>query len=70
MAFFIPLAGLLIGLFFYDQEAMEARKVGKHSLWIGFIIWVVLPILLMTALFFIGGLALISWVSSGMSTVE
>jgi hypothetical protein len=69
-ALFIPLAGILTGLLFYDQESTEARKVGKNALWIGFLVWVVLPILAMMALLFLGSLVLASWLSGVMSPVD
>jgi hypothetical protein len=64
------MAGIVIGLLFYDQDSKEARKVGKTALLIGFLFWVVLPILVMTALFFLGSLVLASWLSGVMSPVD
>lgn len=69
-ALFIPMAGIAIGLLFYDQETKEARKVGKTALWIGFLFWVVIPILMMMALCFLGSLVLASWLSGVMSPVD
>ncbi len=70
LSLFIPLAGIVIGLFFYDQESPEARKVGKHSLWIGFLAWVILPIFVTMAVLFLGSMALISWLSGAMGPVD
>ncbi len=61
---FIPMAGILIGILFYDLESKEARKVGKRALTIGFLFWVVLPMLFTLLLLLVGGLALFSWISS------
>ncbi len=67
---FIPMAGILIGLFFYDQTSLEARKVGKQSLWIGFLVWVVFPLFILMALLFIVGLAAASWLSGATSSID
>jgi hypothetical protein len=64
------MAGIAIGLLFYDQESREARKVGKTALWIGFLFWVVLPILMMMAVVFLGSLVLASWLSGVMNPAD
>jgi len=46
LALFVPFAGILTGLFLYDQDSREVRKVGRNCLFIGFLVWVVFPIVI------------------------
>jgi hypothetical protein len=63
LAFFVPFAGILTGLFLYDQDSREVRKVGRNCLFIGFLVWVVFPVLiaLMAAVFL--ALAAVNWIA-------
>ncbi len=63
LAFFVPFAGILTGLFLYDQDSREVRKVGRNCLFIGFLVWVVFPVLmaLMAAVFL--ALAAANWIA-------
>ena len=45
LSLFVPLSGILIGLFLYDQDSRDVRKVGRNCLFIGFLVWVVFPLL-------------------------
>ena len=55
LALFVPFAGILTGLFLYDQDSREVRKVGRNCLFIGFLVWVVFPIVItMVVAVFIG----------------
>src|ERR1700677_1113662 len=64
LAFFVPFAGILTGLFLYDQDSREVRKVGRNCLFIGFLVWVVFPVLiaLMAAVFL--ALAAVNWIAA------
>jgi Na+/proline symporter len=63
LSFLIPFAGIFIGLFLYDQDSREDRKVGRTSLFIGFLIWVVFPILVILGVCLVGSIALLSIVT-------
>jgi hypothetical protein len=68
LAFFVPFAGILTGLFLYDQDSREVRKVGRNCLFVGFLVWVVFPvlILLVVAVFF--ALAAVNWIADMVPT--
>jgi len=66
LSFFIPLCGIFIALFIYDHEDREARRVGRNCLLIGFVFWVLLPSLLLAALFLLVVFTLIGCVASLM----
>jgi Na+/proline symporter len=59
----VPFAGIFIGLFFYDQDSREARKVGRNSLFIGFLIWVAFPLLVLLAFALVGSMTILSVVA-------
>jgi hypothetical protein len=63
LSLFVPLAGILIGLFLYDQDSREVRKVGRNCLFISFLVWVVFPILIMLVVLIFLGLAAASYVA-------
>ncbi len=63
LSFFIPFAGIFIGLFLYDQDSREVRKVGRNSLLLGFLVWVVFPMFVLLGLVFLGTLTALSWLS-------
>lgn len=68
LAFFVPFAGILMGLFLYDQDSREVRKVGRNCLFIGFLIWVVFPVLVMMVVMVFLAMAAASWVASMLPT--
>jgi len=63
LSLFVPLSGILIGLFLYDQDSREVRKVGRNCLFISFLVWVVFPILIMLVVLLFVGLAAASYVA-------
>lgn len=67
LAFFVPFAGILTGLFLYDQESRDVRKVGRNCLFIGFLVWVVFPILIMMVVTIFLALAAASYFTDMMS---
>ncbi|MGH7739576.1 MAG: hypothetical protein ACREL1_05465 [bacterium] len=58
LSFFIPLCGIFIGLFLYDQDSREVRRVGRNSLLIGFVVWVIFPLAVLMLLILAGMVAL------------
>jgi hypothetical protein len=70
ISFLIPFAGIFIGLFLYDQDSREVRKVGRNCLFIGFLIWVVFPILVLMAIFLVGALTLFSWIADALPSAD
>jgi hypothetical protein len=62
----VPLAGILIGLFLYEQESRDARRVGRNALLIGFVLWVILPVAVATLLLVLGAVSALGWFSSLM----
>jgi hypothetical protein len=67
LSVFIPFAGIFIGLFLYDQDSREVRKVGRACLFIGFLVWIVFPLVVLTVLFLVGMLALATLFSQAFS---
>lgn len=70
LSLLVPFAGIFIGLFLYDQDSREVRKVGRNSLFIGFLVWVVFPVLVFAALFLVGTLAIFSWISQALPVAD
>jgi single-stranded DNA-specific DHH superfamily exonuclease len=68
LSFFVPLSGILIGLFLYDQDSRDVRKVGRNCLFIGFLVWVVFPLLVAMAVAFFLALAAIGAIADMMPT--
>lgn len=58
LSFFIPLCGIFIGLFLYDQDSREVRWVGRNSLFIGFVVWVIFPLAILLLVILAGMVAL------------
>ncbi len=63
LAFFVPFAGILTGLFLYDQDSREVRKVGRNCLFIGFLVWVVFPVLILLVVTVCFALAAVNWIA-------
>lgn len=63
LAFFVPFAGILTGLFLYDQDSREVRKVGRNCLFVGFLVWVVFPVLIMLVAAVFLALAAANWIA-------
>jgi len=66
----VPFAGIFIGLFLYDQDSREVRKVGRNCLFIGFLIWVVFPVLFLMVLFLVGAMAVFNWISQALPSSD
>lgn len=60
LALFIPFAGILTALFLYDRDSRQDRLVGRNCLLIGFLVWVLLPVLLFMVLAALTVLGLLS----------
>jgi hypothetical protein len=61
LALFVPFAGILTGLFLYDQDSQAIRKVGRNCLFISFLVWVVFPFLIMLVMTAFLVLAVANW---------
>jgi len=68
LAVLVPFAGIFIALIFYDQDSREVRKVGRNCLLVGFLIWVVFPVLVFLGFLLLGAAAVFSYVSDMMPT--
>ena len=66
LSFVVPFAGILIAIFLYDQDSKAVRRVGRNCLFIGFLIWVVFPLLVMLALFLFGALSVLSIIADNL----
>ena len=60
LSFFIPFCGILVGLFLYDQDSREVRRVGRNCLLTGFLVWVVFPLAIAAALLLVMALTAMS----------
>jgi cation transport ATPase len=60
----VPFAGVLIGLFLYDHASRTVRLIGRNSLLIGFVVWVLMPLALVVLLSLLGALAAMDWLSN------
>jgi hypothetical protein len=70
LSLLVPFAGIFIGLLLYDQESREVRKVGRTCLLIGFLVWVLFPVLVLMTLVLFGTLAVFSWISQAMPSAD
>ena len=70
LSFFIPFSGLLIALFLYDQDSREVRKVGRNCLLIAFLVWVILPLVVLFALLLVTALAFADWFTDLLSPTD
>ena len=68
LSLFVPFAGIFVALLLYDQDSRDVRKVGRNCLLIGFLIWVVFPLLILLTFLFLGVMAAFSWASDMMPT--
>jgi len=59
----VPFAGIFIALFLYDQDSREVRRVGRNCLMAGFLVWVVLPLIIIACLLAMGALFALSFVA-------
>ncbi len=64
----IPFAGIFIALLLFDEETREVRRVGRTCLLIGFLIWVVFPVVVLLGILLVGALTAFSFVSDMMPT--
>ncbi len=70
LSLFVPLAGILIGLFLYDQDSRDVRKVGRNCLFISFLVWVVFPILVMIVILLFFALAAMTMIAGMMPSAD
>jgi hypothetical protein len=70
LSLFIPFSGLLIALFLYDQDSREVRKVGRNCLLIAFLVWVILPLVVLFALLLVSVLAFADWFTDILSPTD
>ena len=70
LSVFVPLAGILIALFLYDQESREIRKIGRNCLLVSFVLWIVFPILVFMLLLLVGIVAAAGLFSSVFSATD
>ena len=68
LSLFVPFAGIFVALLLYDQDSRDVRKVGRNCLLIGFLIWVVFPLMMILTFLFLGAMAAFSWASDMMPT--
>lgn len=68
LSVFVPYAGILIALFLYDRDEKEVRRIGRNCLLIGFVFWVLLPLLIGFLLLIVTLLSMAGWVSDVMDT--
>ncbi|HEY5039174.1 MAG TPA: hypothetical protein VIJ93_08905 [bacterium] len=67
---FIPFAGFFVAYFLYDQDSRDVRKVGRNCLLIGFLLWVVLPVLMVLCLLLVMALTAFSWISDSFPSAD
>jgi hypothetical protein len=53
----VPFAGVVIGIFLYDHDSRSIRLMGRNSLLIGFVVWVLMPLALILLLAILFGVA-------------
>ena len=70
LALFVPFAGILTGLFIYDQDSKAVRKVGRNCLFIGFFVWVVFPLLILMVVGVFLAMAAASWVADMLPAAD
>ncbi len=70
LSLFVPFAGILTGLFLYDQDSKAIRKVGRNCLFIGFIVWVVFPLLILMVVGVFLAMAAASWVADMLPAAD
>ena len=70
LSLFVPLAGILIGLFLYDQDSRDVRKVGRNCLFISFLVWVVFPILVVIVILLFCALAAVTMIADMMPSAD
>jgi hypothetical protein len=60
----VPFAGVVIGIFLYDHDSRSVRLIGRNSLLIGFVVWVLLPMALFVLLALLGAVAAMDWIAN------
>jgi len=60
----VPFAGVVIGLFLYDHDARSVRLIGRNSLLVGFVVWVLMPLALFLLLALLGAVAVMDWIAN------
>ena len=61
---FIPFAGMVVGLFLYEHESVVVRRIGRNSLLIGFIVWVLFPMAIFLLLSLLTAVAAMDWIAN------
>jgi hypothetical protein len=70
LALFVPFAGILTGLFLYDQDSKAVRKVGRNCLFVGFLVWVVFPLFILMVVGVFLAMAAASWVADMLPAAD
>ncbi|HVZ81165.1 MAG TPA: hypothetical protein VHE12_10295 [bacterium] len=70
LSFCVPFAGILVALFLYDRDEKEVRRIGRNCLLIGFVFWVLLPLLVGFLLVVIALFSMAGWVSDVMDAAD
>lgn len=70
LSLMMPFVGVLIGLFLYDHEERPMRLVGRNSLLIGFVVWVLMPMVLFFLIVVLGAVAMMDWIGNVLPPVS
>jgi hypothetical protein len=60
----MPFAGVVIGIFLYDHDSRSVRLIGRNSLLIGFVVWVLMPLALILLVALLGAVAAMDWIAN------
>lgn len=60
----LPFAGVVIGIFLYDHDSRSVRLIGRNSLLIGFVVWVLMPLALILLVALLGAVAAMDWIAN------
>jgi len=64
LSVFIPFAGVVVGLFLYEHESAAVRRIGRNSLLIGFVVWVLFPTVLFLLSSLLIAVAAMDWIAN------
>jgi len=60
---FLPFAGIVIALFLIESDSKPARRVGRLCLFTGFLVWVLLPAMVITGILLTLAAAVVGFLS-------